>query len=75
MPTAYAHEPPTVEDVAWLIDAEYHEMPGMRLTSAQVRRLWNLSADQCSRVLDYLVKSGVLIRDKDDRFCRAADSY
>jgi hypothetical protein len=76
MPPAYVSEPPpTIEDLAWLIDAEFREMPGMRLTTAQVRRLWNLSADECARVLNYLVKSGVLTRDEDGRFCRAGDSY
>ncbi|MGB2716543.1 MAG: hypothetical protein WBC51_20335 [Vicinamibacterales bacterium] len=74
MALAYAHEPPTLQDLAWLIDAEYREMPGMRLTFAQVRRLWNLSADECARVLDYLVSSGVLTQDDDRRFCRQADA-
>jgi hypothetical protein len=76
MPLAYTHEPPpTLEDLAWLIDAEYREMPGMRLTFAQVRRLWNLSADECARVLDYLVDSGALMRDEANRFCRGVDGY
>jgi hypothetical protein len=70
MPFAYTHEPPsTLGDLAWLIEAEYREMPGMRLTFAQVRRLWNLPADKCARVLDYLVHAGVLVQDDDERFC------
>jgi hypothetical protein len=74
MALAYAPErQPSLEDLAWLIDAEYREMPGMRLTFAQARRLWNLSGDQCARVLDYLVESGVLARDEENRFCRAGD--
>lgn len=74
MPLAYVHEPrPTLEDLAWLIEAEYREMPGMHLTFAQARRLWNLSADECARVLDYLVRSGVLTKDRDNRFCRHDD--
>jgi Fic family protein len=76
MAPAYAHQPPpTLQDLAWLIDAEYQEMPGMRLTFAQVRRLWNLSADECTRVLDYLVDSGVLTQDEDHRFCRGVEAY
>lgn len=74
MAPAYVHEPPTLQDLAWLIDAEYREMPGMRLTFAQVRRLWNLSGDECARVLDYLVSSGVLTQDDDQRFCRQGNA-
>lgn len=62
-------------DLAWLIDAEYKEMPGMRLTFAQVKRLWNLSTDECRQVLDYLVSSGRLTRDDDDRYCRQVEAF
>lgn len=61
-----------LEDLARLIDAEYREMPGMRLTFAQVRRLWNLSSQDCDRVLAYLVSSGRLTLDEANRFCRDA---
>lgn len=64
----------SLEELAWLIDAEYHEMPGMRLTFAQVRRLWNLSTDDCGCVLNYLLSTGRLVRDNGDRFCRATDA-
>jgi len=74
MPT-HAHEPVTVEELAWLIDAEYHEMPGMRLTFAQICRLWNLPAEECGRVLDYLVKSGALTRDRENRYCRQTNAF
>lgn len=60
--------PTSVKDIAWLIEAEYREMPGMRLTSAQVGRLWNLSPEACRQVLDLLVNSGRLARDYNDRF-------
>lgn len=49
-------------------------MSGMRLTFAQVGRLWNLPSDECGRVLDYLVSAGRLTRDGDDRFCRDANA-
>ena len=63
-----------LEDLAWTIQAEFNEMPGMRLTFAQVRRLWNLSIDDCRRVLDDLVSAGRLMQDADGRFCRDADA-
>jgi hypothetical protein len=62
-----------LEDLVWLIDAEYHEMPGMRLTFAQVKRLWDLSAAECVTVLEFMVRSGRLERDFEGRFYRVTD--
>lgn len=42
------------------IRAEYHEMPGMRLTAPQAARLFNLEPASCVRVLDALVSDGIL---------------
>lgn len=42
------------------IRAEYHEMPGMRLTLAQAARLFNLEPARCARVLHTLVSDGAL---------------
>jgi hypothetical protein len=64
-----------LEDVAWFIDAEFKEMPGMRLTFAQVKRLWNLSDDDCRAVLDYLVSSERLSLDDDGRIGRQGSGY
>lgn len=61
---------PPLEALAALISAEFNEMPGMRLTFAQARRLWNLSAEDCRCVLDALVASGYLVRDVEGRYCR-----
>ena len=61
-----------IDDLAWRVDAEFREMPGMRLTFAQVKRLWNLSDDQCSRVLDYLTSTGLLAEDEEQRFYRSS---
>ena len=66
--------PGSLEDIAWLIEAEYREMPGMRLTFAQVGRLWNLAPTDCRVVLEYLVSRGRLARDYNDRFCLDADA-
>lgn len=57
-----------LDDLACRIEAEFREMPGMRLTFAQVMRLWNLSRDQCTRVLDYLTSMGALVQDEEQRF-------
>lgn len=61
-----------IDDLAWRIEAEFREMPGMRLTFAQVKRLWNLSNDQCSRVVDYLTSTGLLAQDEEQRFHRSS---
>ena len=42
------------------ICAEYHEMPGMRLTVSQAARLFNLELAHCARLLTALVESGLL---------------
>ena len=39
-------------------------MPGMRLTRAQVRRLWNLSSPECDEVVDALISDGFLVGDQ-----------
>lgn len=36
-------------------------MPGMQLTLPQATRLWNLGADDCRNVLDFLVDTGFLM--------------
>jgi len=42
------------------VRAEFLEMPGLRLTPAQARRLWNLEVDVCSDVIDALVAEAFL---------------
>lgn len=66
---------PRVGDIARLIDAEFDEMPGMRLTPAQVRRLWGLSARECEEVLDHLCDAGTLVRDVAGRYLRREFDY
>lgn len=51
-----------------LIEAEYREMPGMRLTERQIARLWSLSADECRAVLKRLVETGRLRRDATGQY-------
>jgi hypothetical protein len=46
------------------ICTEFQEMPGMRLSEAQVRRLSSLSARDCGQALDYLCGSCRLVHDR-----------
>lgn len=41
---------------------EFSEMPGLRLTQAQARRLWGLDEETCTRILDLLVETKFLCR-------------
>jgi len=47
-------------EVSARIRAEYREMPGMRLTREQAARLFNVELRRCGRILDWLVRSGIL---------------
>ena len=49
-----------VSDLVALIRSEYEEMPGLRLTRAQVQRLWLLDPAACDNVLRALVDAGYL---------------
>lgn len=54
---------PRLRMVAKRIYGEFHEMPGMRLTEAQVRRVWSLSPAECEEALHYLCDSCQLAHD------------
>ncbi|HVL66950.1 MAG TPA: hypothetical protein VM364_06775 [Vicinamibacterales bacterium] len=60
--------PPQIGKIATLIHAEFREMPGMRLTEAQIRRLWHLTESECGAVLEHLVDGGRLVRDASGRY-------
>jgi hypothetical protein len=62
-------------DLLRTIEGEFDEMPGMRLTEAQFRRLWALEPAECQHVTMALLNSGVLMRDAGGRYCRRADCY
>ena len=52
---------------------EFLEMPGLRLTVQQARRLWNLETTICETLLSTLVESRFLVRLQDGAFVRAGD--
>ena len=61
----------TSDDVLHRVRAEFLEMPGLRLTVAQARRLWNLDAGQCETLLSTLVEARFLVRLRDGAFMRS----
>jgi hypothetical protein len=50
---------------------EFLEMPGLRLSESQARRLWGLDAEQCRALLGALVDAKFLFRTRDGAFVRA----
>jgi len=50
---------------------EFMEMPGLRLTVSQARKLWNLDATLCESLLSSLVEARFLVRLQDGAFVRA----
>ena len=53
-----------------IIRAEYREMPGLKLTLPQARRLWNLADEECASVLEELVAEGFLRRTREGSYVR-----
>jgi hypothetical protein len=51
--------------------AEFLEMPGLKLTEAQATRLWCFDSVLCSRVLQALVDERFLVRTRNASFLRA----
>ena len=58
------------EDIISRVRGEFLEMPGLRLTEPQARRLWALEPSLCNAVLTELVDNGFLLRTRDGAFVR-----
>ena len=60
-----------IDDALRRIRVEYIEMPDLKLTRAQARRLWNLPQDACDLALAILVRSGFLGQTTDGQVLAA----
>ena len=58
------------DDVLRRVQGEFLEMPGLRVTEAQARRLWGLDAASCDALLGALVEAKFLFRTRDGAFMR-----
>ena len=69
-PTHRTSKQPTHElhDLATRARAEFKEMPGMCLTTAQAARLWQLSPARAEELLSDLVQAGFLVRRDGQRY-------
>lgn len=59
-----------IDDMLRRIEGEFLEMPGLRLTEAQARRLWGLDDAACHVLLEALLKARFLFRTRDGAFMR-----
>lgn len=59
------------EDTLVRIRGEFLEMPGLRLTTAQAQKLWNLDKPTCEEALGTLVQTRFLSRTRDGSFVRS----
>jgi hypothetical protein len=62
--------PRGMHDVERRVRGEFLEMPGLRLTPEQARRLWRLDQSACEAVLGALVKERFLAKTRDGAFIR-----
>jgi hypothetical protein len=69
--TIVAHESAvSIDEVIRRVQGEFLEMPGLRLTEPQARRLWGLDATSCGTLLRALVEAKFLFRTRDGAFMR-----
>ena len=66
--------PPELHDLVNQIRMEYLEMPGLALTSGQVRHRWNLDPALCDAVLSALVRAEFLSETPNGTFLRRGGS-
>ena len=52
------------------LQAEFLEMPGLKLTKAQAQKLWALDSTSCATLLETLVEVNFLWRTRDGAFMR-----
>jgi hypothetical protein len=70
IPPRDRRDPVSREGIVRRFNAEYLDMPGLRLTLAQAQRLFGLRADICVRVLNTLVQQEILRVDAGGAFVR-----
>jgi hypothetical protein len=61
-------ETPMSEALRTRAEAEYREMPGLKLTAAQAARFWHLGPAQSAHLLDSMVDAGLLYRARDGAY-------
>ena len=76
MPSTGDRRSPVARDaLLQRVSAEFQEMPCMRLTPGQARRLFGLRSDVCQRILTTLVHQGALSCDGERYRCNDGRSW
>jgi hypothetical protein len=57
-----------------MIRGEFLEIPGLRLTRAQIQQLWDLRPDACTTVLDALLRQRFLQLTADGHYVHGSFS-
>jgi hypothetical protein len=70
MVTVTAPAPAGLDKWIRLVQAEYRESPGLRLTKPQIKRFWNLDDETCQALVDELESSRFLRRAPGDQYVR-----
>jgi len=70
---AKANRKPADDRLVQRIRAEFVEMPGLRLTVAQAKRLCGIDGGICEAVLDALVDLKFLTRNRDGSYSKRSD--
>ena len=60
----------SIDETLRRVQCEFLEMPGLRVTEPQARRLWGLDSVSCEALLDALVDARFLFRTRDGAFMR-----
>ena len=60
----------SLSDLLLLVQSEYLDQPGLRLTARQAARYFGLEEDVCNAVLAALADSGVIGRAADGAYVR-----
>ncbi len=60
----------SIDEVLRRVQGEFLEMPGLRLTEPQARRLWGLDSVSCEALLDALVDARFLVKTRNGAFMR-----
>jgi hypothetical protein len=66
---------PTLDELLLLMRMEYQEMPDLKLSLAQARRLWDVPLDLCDAALGVLVTTGFLTRSREGAFLRFREDF
>jgi hypothetical protein len=56
------------------IQAEFLEMPGLKLTVPQAARLWGVDPTTCETVIETLIRAHFLRRTRDGAITRLSDA-